>query len=590
MQPRLALALALVAAAVASCRSPQREAPGSVDAAAAIAPTRARPSPRSRELPNPIAYIPPQCFTKMVDDRGGPARNPCYACHVGAKPPNYVDDSAFQLLWSLPPAARDNPWTNLFSPPFLRAARAADDALLSYVRDSNYFDAHGNIVLAEKLRTVPAEWDLDHDGKWGGYVPDVWFHFDEGGFDHRPDGTPSGWRAFAYYPFLGTFFPTNGSADDVLIRLDPVLQQDAAGKFDARVYALNLAIVESLIKRADVPIIETDEASLGVDLDLDGKLGKVTRVAYDGGDGSGGTRMRYVGRARDDQREFPIAPGLFPLRTELFHSVRYLDVVADEGGSSNHVAMAARMKELRYAKKVRWLGYVALKGHVRAEAIEQRDARDGTVQIYSEFERGVFNGLGWVYQGFIEDKDGALRPQTFEESVYCVGCHGGIGATTDGVFSFARKLGAPGATRAYADGWFHWSRRDLRGLAEPRRADGSYEYTRYLAENGAGDELRENGEVLARFFDDRGVLRQDVVARLHADISTLLLPSPERALDLDRAYRAIVDEQSFVKGRDPVLAPAANVHAHPPIGQPTGIEVAVSGAGALLAGRNAPAP
>jgi hypothetical protein len=100
-----------------------------------------------------------------------------------------------------------------------------------------------------------------------------------------------------------------------------------------------------------------------------------------------------------------------------------------------------------------------------------------------------------------------------------------------------------------------------------------------LTENGAGDELRENEEVLARFFDVRGQLRPDAVAHLHADIATLLLPSPERALDLDRAYKAIVDEQSFVRGRDAVLAPANNVYEHPPIGEKTGVRVAVGGFG-----------
>jgi hypothetical protein len=462
----------------------------------------------------------------MADDRGGAPRNPCYACHVHGEPPNYVDDAALQLVWSLPSAARDNAWTNLFSPPVQRVARLSDDAILSYVRAGNYFDERGNIALAETLRAVPVAWDLDHDGHWGGYVPDVWYRFDDAGFDHRPDGAPSGWRAFAYYPFLGTFFPTNGSADDVLIRLDPVLRQDAAGRLDSRVYVLNLAIVESLIKRADVPIEESDEAAIGADLDLDGKLGKATRIAYDGGDGAGATRMRYVGKARGDVNEFPIAPGLFPLRTELFHSVRYLDAVADAVGSaSTHVAMAPRMKELRYAKKTRWLGYAALKGHAAA--------------------------------------------------VFCVGCHGGVGATTDGVFSFPRKLGGSGGARTHANGWFHWSQRDLRGLAEPRRSDGSYEYTRFLTENGAGDELRENTEVLARFFDANGALRPGAVARLHADVSTLLLPSAQRALDLDRAYKAIVDEQSFVRGRDAVLAPAQHVYAHPPLGQRTGVEVAI---------------
>ena len=562
--PTLLLGSAAAAAACtpASHSSPPDGAPATTSAAP-TAPMPPRPEEHvgSRGLPNPTAYIPPQCYTKTVDDRGGPARNPCYACHVRSEPPNYADDARLQLVLSLPAAAHDNPWTNLFAPPVARAPHRGDDEVLAYVRRSNYFDAAGEIALAKTLRSPPEAWDQNHDGKWEGYTPDVWYRFDDLGFDHQPDGSPDGWRAFAYAPFLGTFFPTNGSMDDVLIRLDPVLQKDAGGRLDPRVYAVNLAIVEALVKRADVPIAETDEHALGVDLDLDGSLGRASRVAYDGGDGSGTTRMRYVGRARDD-RAFPIAPGLFPVRTEFFHTVRYLDVVTDRG--VRRAAMAPRMKELRYAKKVRWLGYAALKGHAAAEAIEQADAHDGTLQITSEYERGVPNGQGWIYQGFIEDRDGSLRPQTFEEGVFCVGCHGGIGATTDGAFSFPRKVG-----------WYPWSQHDLRGMPEPKRRDGSYEYGRYLAENGAGDELRENTEVLARFFDAAGALRPDAVARVHADVSQLLVPSPERALDLDRAYQAIVDEQSFVKGRDAVLAPAEHVYVRPPIGQKTGIGVAL---------------
>ena len=120
------------------------------------------------------------------------------------------------------------------------------------------------------------------------------------GFDHRRDGTPTGWRSFAYYPFLGTFFPTNGSADDVLIRLDPVLREDGAGNYDSSIYTVNLAIVEALITRADVAIDPVEEAAFGVDLDLDGRLATAKRVTFhSANDGLGGTRMRYVGRARE---------------------------------------------------------------------------------------------------------------------------------------------------------------------------------------------------------------------------------------------------------------------------------------------------
>ncbi|HEX5661054.1 MAG TPA: hypothetical protein VFX59_27870 [Polyangiales bacterium] len=50
-----------------------------------------------------------------------------------------------------------------------------------------------------------------------------------------------------------------------------------------------------------------------------------------------------------------------------------------------------------------------------------------------------------------------------------------------------------------------------------------------------------------------------------------------RALTLDRAYRAVVLEQSFVKGRDAVIAPSPRVHHLAPVDKPTGIERAVVG-------------
>jgi len=524
-----------------------------------------------RALANRYAYIPPQCYTKTKEGAGQKARNPCYACHGQSEPPNFVEDADLQLRWSFPAAAAANYWTNLFDPPVARAPRESDENVLAYVRHRNYVDEDGTIPLARTLAALPPEWDGAGDGKWDGYIPDAWFSFDDQGFDHRPDGALTGWRAFAYYPFLGTFFPTNGSFDDVLVRLDPMLREDRDGHDDARTYAINLAIVEALVSRADVSIEPVDEKAFGVDLDLNGSLGRATRVAFDpetGVSGARSGRMHYVGRANQEEQtgQFPIAVGLFPLNTEFLHSVRYLDIAPDGA-----VAMAPRMKELRYAKKARWFGHADLKAHAASELVEQTESADGVVQMIWQFDRGVYNNQGWLLQGFIEASDGSLRPQSYEESVYCAGCHGEIGKTTDSIFSFPRKLGRD----SRAHGWFHWTQRDLRGLPEPRGRDGQYEYTRYLRENGAGDELRENTEVLNRFFDERGALRPADVARLRKDISYLLLPSAARALDLDRAYRAIVREQTFTRGRDAVLAPSTHVYATAPRGEMTGIEHAV---------------
>jgi hypothetical protein len=515
-------------------------------------------------LRNRVAYIPPQCFTKTRGDDGKP-KNPCYACHTRSEAPNFVNDEDLQVTLALPEQAWKNPWTNLLSPPVEHAPPTSDEAMLEYVRQSNYFDAAGHITLARSLETPPAEWDANSNGRWDGFTPDVQFAFDEQGFDHGPDGAPNGWRAFAYYPFVGTFFPTNGSADDVLIRLDPALREDAGGHFDAHVYIVNLAIVEALVSRADVPIDPLDETALGVDLDLDGRLGQATRVAFDAAaDGRGGTRMHYAGRARDLERrgEFPIAPGLFPLRTEFFHTVRYLDVGAD-----GVVTMAPRMKEVRYAKKVQWLTYDQVEAHVGLETFATINSTDRSHGVQWLGETGISNEQGWYFQGFIEARDGSLRPQSLEESAFCEGCHSGIGATTDGIFSFARKLGGTAPAR----GWFHWSQHDLRGIPEPRRADGQFEYTLYLSEAGAGDELRSNSEVSSRFFDGHGALRPGEVASLHTDIARLLLPSRARALDLDRAYHAVVLDQSFDHGRDAVLARSPNIEVSPVNGNKTGI-------------------
>ncbi|WP_394834080.1 hypothetical protein LVJ94_47000 [Pendulispora rubella] len=506
-----------------------------------------------RVLGNRYAYIPAQCYTKTRDG-AGKANNPCYACHIHSDPPNFVEDADLQLQWSFHPLAAKNHWSNLFDPPVARAPRERDEDVLAYVRQRNYFDAEGKIALARTLSALPKEWDGSEDGKWDGYIPDAWFSFDNRGYDHRPDGTPTGWRAFAYAPFLGTFFPTNGSFDDVLVRLDPMLREDRDGHPDQRIYEINLAIVSALVARADVAIEPVDENIIGVDLDLDGKLGRATRVTFDK------ARMHWAGRASQaEPGRFPIVPGLFPLGTEFLHSVRYLDVEPHGG-----VVMAPRMKELRYAKKVRWYSVDDLRKHAASEIVEQAESADGALPVLWQIDRGIYNNQGWLFQGFIEAADGALRPQSYEETVYCAGCHGEIGRTTDSIFSFPRKRG-----------YYHWTQHDLHGMPEPRTRDGQYEYTQYLRENGAGDELRENREVMDRFFDARGNLRPNEVALLHKDISTLLLPSAARALDLNRAYHAIVREQTFARGRDTVLAPSSHVYADAPRGEKTGIARAI---------------
>jgi hypothetical protein len=560
----------VVLAAAAACAT--RPLPGADGDASAGMPEAAveaggieRPAEaRTPVSPNRVPYIPAQCFAETQADGEAGAHDPCYVCHTRGEPPNYVDDEDLVRRLSLPPAARDNPWQNLLSPPRPLSPAWSDEALLAYVRRSNYFDADGAITLARTLDAVPPAWDTNHNGRWDGFRPDAWFSFDDRGFDHRADGSFTGWRAFAYYPLPGAFLPTNGSFDDVLIRLPPAFQEDVDGRFDRTIYAVNLAVVEALIRRVDVPIDPVDESALGADVDLDGRLGKASHVAFDRPKDAnlGTSRMHYVGRARSEEAAAPTPPlaGVYPLGTEFLHTVRYLDV-----GKDGTVRISDRMKEVRYARKARAYSYPLARAKAMHEARDQDESVDGTHIVRWTEELGIFTPLGWVLSAFIEDRDGGLRPQSRAEMSACEGCHGGIGATTDGTFSFARKLaGGP------ARGWFHPTQHDLSGSPEPKRADGRYEYTLYLTEVGGGDDFRSNEEVRARFFDG-GLLRNDAVERLHRDVSLLLVPSPQRALALDRAYVSLVLAQSFELGRDVVLGPGGHIHRASPLGRPTGI-------------------
>lgn len=524
-----------------------------------------------RTLYNPAAYIPSQCYTDTIDAAEG-VHNPCFTCHQPSQRPNYINDGDLQLSYDFAEPARENRWINLFRDRTEAVAGISDETIQAYVRTDNYFGSDGAITLARTLADPPPAWDADGDGRWGGYVPDCWFDFDAEGFDRRRDGTRTGWRAFAYYPFPGTFWPTNGSTDDVLIRLPAMFRADRTGTPDVTVYKVNLAIVEAVVRRRSVSLEQTvDERALGVDLDKDGRLGRSARVVYDWAP-LAGRFMSYVGQAADAlaRGDVHLAGGLFPEGTEFLHTVRYIDVT--EGGG---IALAPRMKELRYMRKRVWQSYADLEMGVLGEMLEQEAFPDRLALFFGNVERGLSNGFGWMIQGFIEDAEGALRPQTFEETVFCLGCHGGIGAVTDSVFSFPRRLG-PDAHQA---GWYHWNQKGLDGLAEPQRSDGRFEYATYLRENGAGDEFRANTEVMDRFFADpqTGTLKPDAEAALRADISTLLYPSPARAQRLNKAYRVIVAEQSFIWGRDATIAPAETVHRRVDAQQPTGVTEIVAG-------------
>ncbi|WP_323773491.1 hypothetical protein [Alcanivorax sp.] len=514
-------------------------------------------------LSNPSATIPPQCYTK-TEDAKGVVSNPCYVCHTASKEPNFTNDLDLQLAYDFARPATVNRWDNLFVDRSEAREAISDEAILAYVRTDNY-QSGGAVLLAETLTgKLPAHWDGDGNGRWDGYVPDVSYRFDEHGFDLDAEGKPTGWRALAYTPFPGTFFPTNGSADDVLIRLDSPYRQNEKGEPDMRVYRLNLAIVESLIKRESVAIEAVAEAEYGVDLNRNGVLDRAAEVVFDWAPLEG-RDMEYVGLARVAQQQgaAPLSAGAYPLGTEFVHSVRYLDI-ADDG----EVVMAPRMKELRYSRKTRWLTYFQHRELADDELKDAHDFPDRMEPVIGDIERGVGNRRGWRFSGFIEDNQGELRPQSYEELATCAGCHGAVGALTDSTYTMERKLDA---SQGFQRGWYHWNQKSLGGIPEPQREDGRGEYAFYLEQVGGADEYRSNQEVRERFFDEEGSLRPAMLAQLEGDISALVVPSARRALELNKAYLSVVGEQSYIRGRDAVLAPMVNVHKEVEAGQRTAI-------------------
>ena len=113
------------------------------------------------------------------------------------------------------------------------------------------------------------------------------------------------------------------------------------------------------------------------------------------------------------------------------------------------------------------------------------------IRVVGGAELGLRGDLGWQLQGFIEDAEGRLRLQSDEEHRFCTGCHDGIGVTVDQTFSFPRKL--PGAAG--------WRPQDLRGVPDaPQVGQQDGEIVTYFRRVGAGDELRANDELLARYF------------------------------------------------------------------------------------------
>jgi len=479
--------------------------------------TRLLPEVNPRQTAfNHEAPIPPQCYTK-TDGRF----NPCYVCHQNQKPgrENAMNDGELQVEYAFSDVGMTNHWKNLFEDRSAAVAAISDDDILDWIDDDNYS------ALAARLRAAGFEgWIPDLEG-----LEQAAGAFDEHGF--AKDG--SHWVAFNYKPFPSTFWPTNGSTDDVMIRLAEAFRTDASGNYSPDVYRANLAIVEGQIKGLDeISCLPVDERELGVDLDRDGSLGTAAVVRKLDG---------YVGAAS----EIYLDRGLYPEGTEFLHTVRYVGF--DDAG---RITLSRRMKEVRYLRKWRRFPKEVYAREYQLEGFAKEAGRLPKYLLIGD--KGLDNGFGWSVQSFLEGVDGELRQATYEENLFCMGCHTSIGATIDKTFSFPRKV----------DGAAGWGYIDLVGMPDaPSMGEEQGEIATYLERVGGGGEFRSNPEMQARWFKADGSVNSAAVAAA-SDVYTLITPSRERALMLNKAYRAIVAEQDYLYGRDAFVTPPANVYEY----------------------------
>lgn len=504
----IALVTAVVAAALAAPVHGGRPR-GEYDAFAALVPAEPR-------APNPEPNVPVHCYVAVRGSRAGEGMsNTCWTCHtVPIVDTNLQRDWDLQRDYSFSPAAQENHWRTSFVDRRAAVATVDDAMVRAYVRGDNY----------RALREALAD-----DRAYRGFRPDVDLDrgYDADGFAR--DG--SDWRAVRYKPFPVVGWPGGGGAGELLVRLPRGFREDASGRPSRVVYQANLAILELAVaadpraprERVTRPTDPLDERSLGQDLDGDGHLGIATHLV--------GLPGHYLGGAAN----VAVVRNAYPAGTEFLHPVRYLDPESPTYG-------ARRMKELRYAQKMRVLGDWALGAAYEHEAAEKAEGRPPVYQ--GEPSTGLASPLGWRFQGFIEEAAGRLRAQTDAELRPCLGCHSGLGVTVDQTFAFPRKVPGPQGFRP----------QDLRGMKDwPQLGHGDPEILTYFRRAGRADPFGADDEAEERFFP-HGVLDEAGVRRGapggDRDLAWLLQPSPARAWALDKAYLLVVRAQRFEEGRD----------------------------------------
>jgi len=483
--------------------------------AAVVNPAPAKKWLEAKQVYNKEAPIPPQCYTKTNQ-----VNNPCYVCHQSYHDqkfrPNKLNDGFQQGSYAFSDIGVSNSWRNLFKDRTVDIKKISDEKIINYINEDNYSP------FIDKLK----------NSDWKGIIPEIQnLHLGAKAFDEHglaKDG--SGWVAFNYKPMPSTFWPTNGSTDDVMIRLPNEFMQ-INGEYSRDAYYANLALVEMAIADTQqTTTISLNEKVLGKDLNGNGLLENDIQTVK--------RSSHYVADASDQK----LHTMLYPEGTAFLHTVRYVNT-----NDNGDISVSPRMKEVRYMVKKKFLTVGELKGRYY---LERKEKHFENLPYYNDFgDEGVSNKHGWTLLGFIENEQGELRKQSDEEQFFCTGCHKSIGSIIDETFSFPRKV-------AGVNGWGYIN---LKAISDvPNIGEHKGEILTYLERVRGGDEFRQNQEMLKRWFNPDGSVNTKKV-QAQQSIYDLITPSRRRALDMNKAYKTIVEEQSFIYGRDATLVESKNV-------------------------------
>ncbi len=355
---------------------------------------------------NPYAQVPAQCY---IETSAG-TQNACQYCHtngvyeegLGNNPQagaaanigNLQTDYSFAPYGATAPLATLNRWDNTLYPDKLLTrvqALGHDPAtwdMQAWVRQDNWSPAFAG------RGGDPKNWDSAVNNAWrlfpglnpadlpaaasDGYVRSA---KEKNGYFKVGDAWITGWRAVNFMPY-GIFTPMTGSVSGIYIRLPKMFMQKEDGSFDLATYSDNLDRLARAIQ------------------------GRLTLA-----DGN-----RYTGKARD----IVLEKGVYPVGTEFAHPLHYVDVAAD--GSDKTISpfpgtRSKRVKEIRYMYK--WEDFK----HYQFRPGDKEEGKS----IYGNDSQGwIDNGAGWYLAGWIEDTNGALRPQNREEMLQCMGCHSAV--------------------------------------------------------------------------------------------------------------------------------------------------------------------